>query len=200
MALTNTKTQLKGAVTGHSLLAKKRDALMTRFRAILKKVDEVSSSIRLQGSYELVSCDEGEPVRVERERGKEEGEAIQAALPRTEPFMSYCQRVLAHGWKMFITTASPVPFAHMMLMLTSRFPLCFARRSSSFAFSLSSQSSLLATSTRPSDVWDESSSSLPSPSQKSLTLPATSRTRSAALSQSFLYSKAVSTDLSTPLF
>lgn len=41
MALTNTKTQLKGAQTGHSLLAKKRDALMTRFRAILKKVDEV---------------------------------------------------------------------------------------------------------------------------------------------------------------
>jgi V-type H+-transporting ATPase subunit D len=44
MALTNTKTQLKGAVTGHSLLAKKRDALMTRFRAILKKVDEVSTA------------------------------------------------------------------------------------------------------------------------------------------------------------
>lgn len=41
MALTNTKLRLKGAQTGHSLLAKKRDALMTRFRAILKKVDEV---------------------------------------------------------------------------------------------------------------------------------------------------------------
>src|ERR1035438_3275756 len=41
MALTNTKTRLKGAQTGHSLLAKKRDALTTRFRAILKKVDEV---------------------------------------------------------------------------------------------------------------------------------------------------------------
>ncbi|CDZ98852.1 vacuolar atp synthase subunit d [Phaffia rhodozyma] len=40
MALTNTKQQLKGAQTGHSLLAKKRDALMTRFRMILKKVDE----------------------------------------------------------------------------------------------------------------------------------------------------------------
>ncbi|KAG6331653.1 hypothetical protein ID866_7437 [Astraeus odoratus] len=32
--------RLKGAETGHSLLAKKRDALTTRFRAILKKVDE----------------------------------------------------------------------------------------------------------------------------------------------------------------
>ncbi|ETW86079.1 vacuolar H+-ATPase V1 sector, subunit D [Heterobasidion irregulare TC 32-1] len=40
MALTNTKTRLKGAQTGHSLLAKKRDALTTRFRAILRKVDE----------------------------------------------------------------------------------------------------------------------------------------------------------------
>jgi V-type H+-transporting ATPase subunit D len=44
MALTNTKLRLKGAQTGHSLLAKKRDALMTRFRAILKKVDEVRIS------------------------------------------------------------------------------------------------------------------------------------------------------------
>ena len=41
MALTNTKIRLKGAQTGHSLLAKKRDALTTRFRAILRKVDEV---------------------------------------------------------------------------------------------------------------------------------------------------------------
>jgi V-type H+-transporting ATPase subunit D len=41
MALTNTKLRLKGAETGHSLLAKKRDALTTRFRAILRKVDEV---------------------------------------------------------------------------------------------------------------------------------------------------------------
>ncbi|GJJ12633.1 H(+)-transporting V1 sector ATPase subunit D [Clathrus columnatus] len=40
MALTTTKLRLKGAQTGHSLLAKKRDALTTRFRAILKKVDE----------------------------------------------------------------------------------------------------------------------------------------------------------------
>ena len=44
MALTNTKLRLKGAQTGHSLLAKKRDALTTRFRAILRKVDEVRSS------------------------------------------------------------------------------------------------------------------------------------------------------------
>ena len=43
MALTNTKLRLKGAQTGHSLLAKKRDALTTRFRTILKKVDEVKS-------------------------------------------------------------------------------------------------------------------------------------------------------------
>lgn len=41
MALTNTKLRLKGAQTGHSLLAKKRDALTTRFRAILRRVDEV---------------------------------------------------------------------------------------------------------------------------------------------------------------
>ncbi|THH10709.1 hypothetical protein EW145_g1159 [Phellinidium pouzarii] len=40
MALTNTKLRLKSAQTGHSLLAKKRDALSTRFRAILRKVDE----------------------------------------------------------------------------------------------------------------------------------------------------------------
>jgi vacuolar-type H+-ATPase subunit D/Vma8 len=46
MALTNTKTRLKGAQTGHSLLAKKRDALTTRFRAILRKVDEVSYHFR----------------------------------------------------------------------------------------------------------------------------------------------------------
>lgn len=44
MNLTLTKTRLKGAQTGHSLLAKKRDALTTRFRQILKKVDEVGSA------------------------------------------------------------------------------------------------------------------------------------------------------------
>lgn len=41
MNLTVTKARLKSAQTGHSLLAKKRDALTTRFRQILKKVDEV---------------------------------------------------------------------------------------------------------------------------------------------------------------
>jgi len=40
-ALTNTKSRLKSAQNGHSLLAKKRDALTMRFRAILRKVDEV---------------------------------------------------------------------------------------------------------------------------------------------------------------
>ena len=45
MALTNTKLRLKGAQTGHSLLAKKRDALTTRFRAILRRVDEVRYSM-----------------------------------------------------------------------------------------------------------------------------------------------------------
>ena len=44
MALTNIKLRLKGAQTGHSLLAKKRDALSTRFRTILKKVDTVSNN------------------------------------------------------------------------------------------------------------------------------------------------------------
>lgn len=48
MNLTLTKGRLKGAQTGHSLLAKKRDALMTRFRQILKKVDEVSYLYRSQ--------------------------------------------------------------------------------------------------------------------------------------------------------
>lgn len=46
MALTNTKLRLKGAQTGHSLLAKKRDALTTRFRAILRRVDEVRHVVR----------------------------------------------------------------------------------------------------------------------------------------------------------
>lgn len=45
MNLTLTKGRLKGAQTGHSLLAKKRDALMTRFRTILKKVDEAKLSM-----------------------------------------------------------------------------------------------------------------------------------------------------------
>jgi V-type H+-transporting ATPase subunit D len=45
MNLTVTKARLKSAQTGHSLLAKKRDALTTRFRQILKKVDEVGHSL-----------------------------------------------------------------------------------------------------------------------------------------------------------
>lgn len=44
MNLGLTKGKLKGAQTGHSLLAKKRDALTARFRQILRKVDEVSGS------------------------------------------------------------------------------------------------------------------------------------------------------------
>eukprot|EP01112_Ceratiomyxa_fruticulosa_P009497 TRINITY_DN2474_c0_g1_i3.p1 TRINITY_DN2474_c0_g1~~TRINITY_DN2474_c0_g1_i3.p1 ORF type:complete len:261 (+),score=65.44 TRINITY_DN2474_c0_g1_i3:129-911(+) len=38
MALTTMKSKLKGAVTGHSLLKKKSDALTIRFRAILSKI------------------------------------------------------------------------------------------------------------------------------------------------------------------
>ena len=60
MALTNIKLRLKGAQTGHSLLAKKRDALSTRFRTILKKVDTVSNnpentSLLIQSSLTLDS-------------------------------------------------------------------------------------------------------------------------------------------------
>ncbi|KWU47224.1 vacuolar H+-ATPase V1 sector, subunit D [Rhodotorula sp. JG-1b] len=40
MNLTVTKTRLKGAQTGHSLLKKKADALNKRFRVILAKIDE----------------------------------------------------------------------------------------------------------------------------------------------------------------
>lgn len=45
MNLTLTKGRLKGAQTGHSLLAKKRDALTTRFRTILRKVDEAKRAM-----------------------------------------------------------------------------------------------------------------------------------------------------------
>ena len=47
MNLGLTKGKLKGAQTGHSLLAKKRDALTTRFRQILRKVDKVSYLVLL---------------------------------------------------------------------------------------------------------------------------------------------------------
>eukprot|EP01111_Echinosteliopsis_oligospora_P013654 TRINITY_DN494_c0_g1_i1.p1 TRINITY_DN494_c0_g1~~TRINITY_DN494_c0_g1_i1.p1 ORF type:complete len:256 (+),score=79.59 TRINITY_DN494_c0_g1_i1:97-864(+) len=40
MALTMMKSKLKGAVTGHSLLKKKSDALTMRFRSILSKIIE----------------------------------------------------------------------------------------------------------------------------------------------------------------
>lgn len=40
------KTRLKGAQKGHSLLKKKADALQMKFRQILKKIVEVSISIR----------------------------------------------------------------------------------------------------------------------------------------------------------
>lgn len=63
MALTNTKLRLKGAQTGHSLLAKKRDALTARFRAILRKVDDVrftyaiiSSVVVLRQAINIWNC------------------------------------------------------------------------------------------------------------------------------------------------
>lgn len=40
MALGNTKSRLKGAQTGHSLLKRKADALTKRFRTITAKIDE----------------------------------------------------------------------------------------------------------------------------------------------------------------
>ena len=62
MALTNTKLRLKGAQTGHSLLAKKRDALTTRFRAILRRVDEVSANSHISNACRYVLC--GNPYRI----------------------------------------------------------------------------------------------------------------------------------------
>ena len=44
-AQTLMKGRLKGAQTGHSLLKKKADALQMRFRSILGKIIEVSSSL-----------------------------------------------------------------------------------------------------------------------------------------------------------
>ncbi|KAJ2380790.1 H(+)-transporting V1 sector ATPase subunit D, partial [Coemansia sp. RSA 2603] len=40
MNLTVTKTRLKGAQTGHSLLKRKSEALTTRFRAIVRKIED----------------------------------------------------------------------------------------------------------------------------------------------------------------
>ena len=71
MALTNTKLRLKGAQTGHSLLAKKRDALTTRFRAILKKVDEVSPSGQCASHFQSVlSATGGDDDQAKRKMGR----------------------------------------------------------------------------------------------------------------------------------
>ncbi|KAJ2583403.1 H(+)-transporting V1 sector ATPase subunit D, partial [Coemansia sp. RSA 1797] len=40
MNLTVTKTRLKGAQTGHSLLKRKSEALTTRFRVIVRKIED----------------------------------------------------------------------------------------------------------------------------------------------------------------
>ena len=66
MALTNMKLRLKSAETGHSLLAKKRDALTTRFRAILRKVDEV----RLARCIDHSSLLTGHPSQAKRKMGR----------------------------------------------------------------------------------------------------------------------------------
>jgi ATP synthase subunit D len=76
MALTNTKTRLKGAQTGHSLLAKKRDALTTRFRAILRKVDEVRSRRCPTMNYSRANC----KIKGETEDGPRD--AARFLLPR----------------------------------------------------------------------------------------------------------------------
>jgi hypothetical protein len=55
-ALTNMKLRLKGAQKGHSLLKKKADALTLRFRAILKKIIEVSYIYRSSFSFFLILC------------------------------------------------------------------------------------------------------------------------------------------------
>lgn len=73
MNLTLTKQRLKGAQTGHSLLAKKRDALMNRFRAILRKVDEVSVDL-LEGIH---------PVDLADSRRTSIGQASDGSSPAT---------------------------------------------------------------------------------------------------------------------
>lgn len=89
MALTNTKLRLKGAQTGHSLLAKKRDALTTRFRAILRKVDEVCSSISTWYAP-LLTC---------------------LALGQKEDGSRYATCVLFHGWSDICNWRHRVPCA-----------------------------------------------------------------------------------------
>jgi hypothetical protein len=59
MALTVMKTRLKGAITGHSLLKKKSDALTVRFRAILKQITNVHDTTRHDTRNELLLRDDG---------------------------------------------------------------------------------------------------------------------------------------------
>jgi hypothetical protein len=60
MALTVMKTRLKGAITGHSLLKKKSDALTVRFRAILKQITNVHDTTRHDDTRnELLLRDDG---------------------------------------------------------------------------------------------------------------------------------------------
>ena len=55
------KLRLKGAQKGHSLLKKKADALTLRFRAILKKIIDVSAEnvVLQQNIAQGVSLDQG---------------------------------------------------------------------------------------------------------------------------------------------
>ena len=55
------KLRLKGAQKGHSLLKKKADALTLRFRAILKKIIDVSAEdvVLQQNVAQGVSLDQG---------------------------------------------------------------------------------------------------------------------------------------------
>ena len=79
MALTNTKLRLKGAQTGHSLLAKKRDALTTRFRAILRRVDEVSTNAYILNACRCVLG--GNPYRIVLGKAEDgQGDADRLAL------------------------------------------------------------------------------------------------------------------------
>jgi len=58
MALTVMKAKLKGAITGHSLLKKKSDALTMRFRAILSKLVENKQTmgITMRASFSLAAA------------------------------------------------------------------------------------------------------------------------------------------------
>jgi len=59
MALTTMKGKLKGAITGHSLLKKKSDALTIRFRAILSKIlqnKQLMGSTMREASFSLAAA------------------------------------------------------------------------------------------------------------------------------------------------